>query len=437
MPIKLPERAAPQTPEMQIPERQPDDVADPSGVPQVDLEGIPDQARYLLFDPEIGGVLHNAVTEGWNGDQVAEALRSTGAFTEVQDRRRVVGDPTNGSQARSDLALQVGQMLARPADDPQVAGYVNQLASGQLTMAGLRTLVAPIEQGTSTSRVIELAARHGVPMSEASAQGWTAFDEATIDQQLGALSQGLYPYKPQGLPFSQFASAFADLHHAELGQQVQPSDPRFQQLLEQSGGQLGAYRALVRQLPEWEQTPQAQQLIADRTNQLTQALLSGDSFSEEMARNRASYEQQVATQLGAGLQPLVQPSSSFGGPQAMPVSDKAAGSVIQAAQRYLGTPYRWGGTDPRTGLDCSGYVQLVYSNLGVKLPRTAAEQARVGARVSSLADARPGDLIFFSGSTDHIGIYAGNGLYYNAPHTGDVVKLAPVTRRPTTIRRIL
>src|SRR5439155_22677939 len=110
--------------------------------------------------------------------------------------------------------------------------------------------------------------------------------------------------------------------------------------------------------------------------------------------------------------------------------------AVDVAQRYLGVPYVWGGESP-AGFDCSGLGEYVYGRLGVDLPRTAAEQARVGQPVASLADARPGDLLAFHDPVDHIGIYAGNGLMVVAPKTGDVVKVQPVYEHPTAIRRIL
>jgi len=112
-------------------------------------------------------------------------------------------------------------------------------------------------------------------------------------------------------------------------------------------------------------------------------------------------------------------------------------AVVSQARRYLGVPYLWGGTDPSKGLDCSGLVQLVYGQLGVQLPRVAADQARMGQPVANLADARPGDLVAFGSPVDHIGIYAGNGVMVVAPHTGTSVQIEPVYETPTAIRRIV
>jgi soluble lytic murein transglycosylase-like protein len=116
-------------------------------------------------------------------------------------------------------------------------------------------------------------------------------------------------------------------------------------------------------------------------------------------------------------------------------------AVVAEAQKYLGVPYLWGGTDPAKGLDCSGFSQLVFGNLGIDLPRTSSQQATSGKAVASLADARPGDLVFFDNSSsragvDHVGIYLGNGKMIAAPQAGESVKVQDVGS-PTVIRRVL
>jgi peptidoglycan DL-endopeptidase CwlO len=116
-------------------------------------------------------------------------------------------------------------------------------------------------------------------------------------------------------------------------------------------------------------------------------------------------------------------------------------AVVAEAQKYLGVPYLWGGTDPAKGLDCSGFTQLVFGNLGIDLPRTSSQQATAGRPVASLADARPGDLVFFDHSSsragiDHVGIYIGEGKMVAAPQPGEAVKVQDVGS-PTVIRRVL
>jgi cell wall-associated NlpC family hydrolase len=116
--------------------------------------------------------------------------------------------------------------------------------------------------------------------------------------------------------------------------------------------------------------------------------------------------------------------------------------VVAEAEQFLGVPYRWGGTSPQTGFDCSGFVQYVYGQLGISLPRTSEEQAHVGTPVPSLAEAEPGDLVFFPGTDGtasapgHVGIYLGNGLMIDAPQTGQTVSIQPVGN-PVAIRRVL
>ncbi len=116
-------------------------------------------------------------------------------------------------------------------------------------------------------------------------------------------------------------------------------------------------------------------------------------------------------------------------------------AVVDAATNYLGVPYLWGGTDPAKGLDCSGFTQRVFADVGITIPRTSSQQATAGTAVASLADARPGDLVFFDNSSsragiDHVGLYLGNGKMIAAPQEGDVVKVQDVGT-PTVIRRVL
>ena len=122
-------------------------------------------------------------------------------------------------------------------------------------------------------------------------------------------------------------------------------------------------------------------------------------------------------------------------------STASESAVVAQAQKYIGVPYLWGGTDPSKGLDCSGFTQLVYGNLGIDLPRTSSQQATAGKPVASLNDARPGDLVFFDYSTgragvDHVGVYIGNGKMIAAPQEGESVKVQDVGN-PTVIRRVL
>jgi cell wall-associated NlpC family hydrolase len=117
-------------------------------------------------------------------------------------------------------------------------------------------------------------------------------------------------------------------------------------------------------------------------------------------------------------------------------SGTTGSAVVADAEKYLGVPYVYGGTDPSTGLDCSALVQRTFADLGVSLPRTAAEQSQVGTPVASLAEAQPGDLVFYGSPAEHVGIYIGNGHMIDAPHTGTDVRVESVGQ-PTSIRRVV
>ena len=140
---------------------------------------------------------------------------------------------------------------------------------------------------------------------------------------------------------------------------------------------------------------------------------------------------------GTNFASLLGTASSAGSLTGAAGSTATGSDAVNAAGRYLGVPYVWGGTDPARGLDCSGLVQRAYQDIGVDLPRVARDQAKTGTEVPSLEQAKPGDLIAFGEPVDHISIYAGDGKIIQAPRTGDVVKVSDIHRPIATIRRIL
>ncbi|SEG62702.1 Cell wall-associated hydrolase, NlpC family [Actinacidiphila yanglinensis] len=109
-------------------------------------------------------------------------------------------------------------------------------------------------------------------------------------------------------------------------------------------------------------------------------------------------------------------------------NSSAAEQAIAFARNQIGKPYVWGATGPDS-YDCSGLTQAAYKAAGIDLPRTTYDQVNVGTRVSE-ADLQPGDLIFFYSDVSHVGLYIGDGEMIHAPHTGTVVKIAPITEMP-------
>lgn len=125
--------------------------------------------------------------------------------------------------------------------------------------------------------------------------------------------------------------------------------------------------------------------------------------------------------------------NSYGSGGEVPTAGNGKG-VLGIAASLKGIKYTWGGNTPASGLDCSGYTKYVYAKMGVNLPRTSASQAAALPRVNP-KQAVPGDLVFFAtnGRVHHVGIYAGNGMMWNSPHTGSSVRLQKVWRTSDTI----
>jgi cell wall-associated NlpC family hydrolase len=95
--------------------------------------------------------------------------------------------------------------------------------------------------------------------------------------------------------------------------------------------------------------------------------------------------------------------------------------IVAYAKRFRGIRYVYGGTSPRSGFDCSGFVRFVYAHFGITLPHSSYGDFDRGRRVSR-SSLRPGDLVFFDG-VGHVGIYVGNGRFIHAPHSGTRVRI--------------
>ena len=106
-------------------------------------------------------------------------------------------------------------------------------------------------------------------------------------------------------------------------------------------------------------------------------------------------------------------------------------SIVRIATAQLGAPYVLGGTTPTRGFDCSGLVRFVYTHVNIAPPRTAQQQARIGAAIAR-DRLRPGDLLTFGerDSVTHIGIYIGDGRFVHASSVAGRVIVSRVDRRP-------
>lgn len=108
----------------------------------------------------------------------------------------------------------------------------------------------------------------------------------------------------------------------------------------------------------------------------------------------------------------------------------ASGELAQAALNYLGVRYRFGGTSPNNGFDCSGLIHYIADkHLGMDIPRVAASQAKIGTAVNR-SELEPGDLVFFNtrgARNSHVGVYLGNNEFVHAPRSGAVVRVEKIS----------
>lgn len=141
----------------------------------------------------------------------------------------------------------------------------------------------------------------------------------------------------------------------------------------------------------------------------------------------AAHEYPAQAEIKAWAETVAAPDSALG-----LAAGSEAGRLANQALEYLGIRYRFGGTSPETGFDCSGLVLNVFRNaIGLDLPRTSAEMARVGDKISR-QDLKPGDLVFFNTmrrAFSHVGIYLGDNRFVHAPSAGGKVRVEKLSAR--------
>jgi hypothetical protein len=286
------------------------------------------------------------------------------------------------------------------------------------------------DQLTNASIIVSVGAGRGIPVRGLVIAVATAIQESSL-RNLGDLGQandhdslGLFQQRPSqgwGTP-------------DQLTDPVYASNKFYDKLLT---------------IPGWEQLP------------LTEAAqrVQVSAFPDAYAKHEADATALVALSVGmyggctggdgmSGAGEQLPPDFTLPVDTPLPV-----GIAIWWALAQLGTPYTFGGdcTDPHSGnpahqCDCSSLVQQAYRAGGISLPRVTDDQQHAGTPVASLGDIRPGDLIFIPGANGtmadpgHVGLYIGQGLLVQAPHTGDVVKITNVSawaNQIATIRRIV
>lgn len=157
-----------------------------------------------------------------------------------------------------------------------------------------------------------------------------------------------------------------------------------------------------------------------------------DGVENEANNSNDGYENDNNEESGEESDGSQKESSSSSGSR---YSGGSGSSVVDYATQFVGNPYVWGGTSLTNGADCSGFVQSVYNNFGVSLPRTSYEQQNAGREVS-YSEAQPGDLICYGG---HVAIYMGNGKIVHASNSRDGIKISDnaAYRTILSVRRLV
>lgn len=142
----------------------------------------------------------------------------------------------------------------------------------------------------------------------------------------------------------------------------------------------------------------------------SQAEKDAEAAAAAQAASRSAARESLSTTSSAAASVPTPPASATGA------------AIAKYSLNFIGYPYLYGGTSP-SGWDCSGFVQYVFAQFGVSLPRTSGAMMSVGSPVGSLAEAQPGDIIASAG---HAAIYIGNGMVMNAMDYGAGTNTAAV-----------
>lgn len=178
---------------------------------------------------------------------------------------------------------------------------------------------------------------------------------------------------------------------------------------------LASARELLSQLNAQEK---ARLAAIEREKQQEAARKAAELAKQQAAQQQADSSSSSSSTSGSGSGSTG--SDSSGSTTASSSYDTKAEKAIAFARAQIGKPYVWGATGPDS-YDCSGLTQAAWKAAGVTLPRTTYDQVDAGTTVS-LADARPGDLIFFYDDISHVGVYIGNGMMIHAPKPGAYVR---------------
>ena len=172
-----------------------------------------------------------------------------------------------------------------------------------------------------------------------------------------------------------------------------------------------------KQLQQQESNMQLQKLELEAN-----VLKLQEEIAETEDRQRLEMERTLIEQLLGDLQ-MLNGEIIFETVENPPAQDENIVQGVEQAKEYIGMPYVWGGMHPSTSFDCSGLIQWSYGQVGIPIPRTAAQQFLASVKID-VKDVLPGDLVFYSygKGIQHVGIYVGEGLMLNSQNAGVVIE---------------
>ena len=172
-----------------------------------------------------------------------------------------------------------------------------------------------------------------------------------------------------------------------------------------------------KQLQQQESNMQLQKLELEAN-----VLKLQEEIAETEERERLEMERTLIEQLLGDLQ-MLNGEIIFETVENPPAQDENIVQGVEQAKEYIGMPYVWGGMHPSTSFDCSGLIQWSYGQVGIPIPRTAAQQFLASVKID-VKDVLPGDLVFYSygKGIQHVGIYVGDGLMLNSQNAGVIIE---------------
>lgn len=293
----------------------------------------------------------------------------------------------------------------------------------QTTLSGLQANVtADTVTAAQASAAAAAADERAAKANQAAAQ--LSANAGSLDGALRAATLSLYMSgQPTALP--NIAAGDGDaVIAAVIGEQValSPSGILAERKRTAANAQQAATDARTAQSAADTDAARAEQATAAATNQVTvlqQQLATLDAATSRTLQTEvATVSQQAAHDLAAGSSLQFTPTAP------LPASVATSPVTLSWLFSELGKTYVYGATGPNT-FDCSGLTQFVWNKAGVSIPRVAIDQDSYAVPVP-LSDVRPGDLVFFGADVHHVGMYIGDGLMINAPHTGDVVRVSSI-----------